>query len=119
MLIVSLGGQGASKFFDKLVLMTNVATTLPYIFMSSVFAKFKKNTSIEKPFVIYKSYTSSVIWTIIVTFTVVFANITVIIKPALTGDITSSIWMIAGPLTFSIVALFMYSRYEKIANIQK
>lgn len=118
-LIVSLGGQGASKFFNKLVLMTNVATTLPYIFMSSVFAKFKKNTSIEKPFVIYKSYTSSVIWTIIVTFTVVFANIAVIIKPALTGDITSSIWMISGPLIFSIVALSMYSRYEKIANIQK
>ncbi|AYD40799.1 glutamate/gamma-aminobutyrate family transporter YjeM [Clostridium fermenticellae] len=119
MLIVSLGGQGASKFFDKLVLMTNVATTLPYIFMSSVFYKFKKNTSIEKPFVIYKSHTSSLIWTILVTFTVVFANVTVIIKPALTGDIVSSIWMIAGPLIFSIISILMYARYEKIISTQK
>jgi amino acid transporter len=116
-LILSLGGQGASKFFDKLVLMTNVATTLPYIFMSSAFAKFKKDTSIEKPFVIYKSYNSALLWTIIVTFTVVIANVTVIIKPAIKGDIASSIWMIAGPLIFSIIAIIMYARYEKIIKI--
>lgn len=115
-LILSLGGQGASKFFDKLVLMTNVATTLPYIFMSSAFAKFKKDTSIEKPFVIYKSYGSALLWTIIVTFTVVIANVTVVVKPALKGDIASSIWMMAGPVIFSIIAIVMYARYEKMSK---
>ncbi|MBV7275613.1 glutamate/gamma-aminobutyrate family transporter YjeM [Clostridium thailandense] len=114
-LVLSLGGQEASKFFDKLVLMTNVATTLPYIFMAGAFAKFKKDTTIEKPFVIFKTYNSSLIWTIIVTFTVILANVTVILKPAVNkGDIASSMWMIAGPVIFSIIAIVMYGRYEKI-----
>lgn len=113
--ILSIGGEGASKFFDKLVLMTNVATTLPYIFMAGAFAKFKKDTTIEKPFEIFKTYNSSLVWTIIVTVTVIVANVTVILKPAVTkGDIASSIWMIAGPLVFSIIALAMYGRYEKL-----
>ncbi|KAA8679102.1 glutamate/gamma-aminobutyrate family transporter YjeM [Clostridium sp. MT-14] len=114
-LFVSLGGQGASAFFDKLVLMTNVATTLPYIFIAGAFAKFKKNEEIEKPFVVYKNYKSSLIWTIIVTATVLIANVAVIIKPALTkGDFASSLWMIAGPAIFAVVALLMYGRYENI-----
>lgn len=115
-LILSLGGDGASKFFDKLVLMTNVATTLPYIFMSGAFAKFKKDTTIEKPFVIYKTYSSALIWTVIVTLTVVIANVTVIIKPALKGDFASSIWMIVGPVLFSVIALVLYGRYERITK---
>lgn len=116
-LVLCIGGQGASAFFDKLVLMTNVATTLPYIFMAGAFARFKKDTSIIKPFVIFKTYTSSLVWTIVVTITVIIANVTVILKPAVTkGDIASSIWMLAGPLLFSIIAYFMYRRYENQKN---
>ena len=44
---------------------------------------------------------------IIVTATVGFANIFTIIEPALNGDYVSTIAMIAGPVIFTIVALFI------------
>lgn len=111
--IVSFGGEGASEFFEKLVLMTNVAMTIPYMFLSGAFAKFKYKNDITKPFVAYKSHTSSVIATVVVTLTILFANIFTIIEPATRGDISSTIFMIAGPLFFTIVALVMYGRYER------
>lgn len=111
--IVAFGGEGASEFFEKLVLMTNVAMTLPYMFLSGAFANFKKKDSIKKPFEAYKSYTASVVATVIVTLTILFANIFTIIEPATRGDMGSTLLMIAGPLFFTIVALIMYQRYEK------
>jgi amino acid transporter len=113
MVLVAFGGDAAAAFFTKLVLMTNVAMTLPYMFLSAAFPKFKKNESIEKPFEVYKSYKAALVASIIVTFTVGFANFFTIIEPATRGDISSTIWMVAGPLFFSIVAVVMYNNYEK------
>lgn len=118
-LLVTFGGEGASQFFSKLVLMTNVAMTLPYMFISGAFASFKKKTDIKKPFQIFKSYRSSLIVSIIVTLTVGFANFFTIIEPATSGDIYSTIWMIAGPIFFTIVALIMYLRFEKQNKLDK
>lgn len=111
--IVSFGGQAASAFFNKLVLMTNVAMTIPYMFISGAFAAFKKKTEIEKPFQVYKSYKSALVATVVVTFTVGFANFFTIIQPLTQGDVQSTLWMIAGPLFFTVVAFWMYHRYEK------
>lgn len=112
-LLVSFGGEGASQFFSKLVLMTNVAMTLPYLFIAGAFASFKKKSDIEKPFVIFKSYSSALLWTVVVTLTVAFANFFTIIEPATKGDMSSTLWMIAGPIVFTVIALVMYSRYER------
>lgn len=112
-LLISFGGEGASEFFTKLVLMTNVAMTLPYLFLSGAFAAFKKKDEIKKPFQIFKSYGTALFASIIVTFTVGFANFFTIIEPATNGDISSTLWMIAGPIFFTIVSLIMYGRYEK------
>lgn len=112
-LLVSFGGEGAAQFFNKLVLMTNVAMTLPYLFISGAFAAFKKKSEINKPFVVFKSYTSGLLAAVVVTFTVGFANFFTIIEPATNGDIKSTIWMIVGPIFFTVAALLMYGRYEK------
>ncbi len=112
-IMLTIGGAAAAKFFTILVNMTNVAMTIPYMFIAGAFAPFKKNTDIDKPFIIFKSYKSSLIWTIIVVFTVGFANFFTIIQPAMQGDIPTTIWMIVGPIFFAIVALVMFWRYEK------
>lgn len=111
--LVSFGGDAMSAFFTKLVLMTNVAMTLPYMFIAGAFISFKAKKEIEKPFVIYKTQSSAKIASIIVVFTVGFANFFTIIDPALKGDLSSTIWSIAGPAFFTVVALVMYSSYEK------
>ncbi len=41
-LVVSFGGEDAAAFFSILVLMTNVAMTIPYMFLSAAFPAFKK-----------------------------------------------------------------------------
>lgn len=117
--LISFGGQGANAFFNKLVIMTNVAMTLPYMFITFAFPKFKKNKSIKKPFEIYKTYKSALIWAIISTLTVGFANFFLIIQPATVGDMSTTIWTIAGPVVFGIMSLLLYSRYEKIIKLKK
>lgn len=122
--LVSFGGESASEFFTILTLMTNVAMTIPYMFLSGAFIKFKKkqlNGELESPFMIYKTQKSATILAVIVTFVVGFANIFTIIQPAIEGGtsgITQTLAMIGGPTVFAIVAYFLYSKYEK-NNIKK
>ncbi|WP_252247192.1 glutamate/gamma-aminobutyrate family transporter YjeM [Clostridium sp. ZBS4] len=111
--LVSFGGSSMATFFNILVSMTNVAMTLPYMFIAIAFPYFKKKTEIKKPFIVYKTQISAKFWTWIVVLTVGFANLFSIVQPTLEGDIQTTIWSIAGPMIFSIAAWLMYSNYEK------
>jgi len=92
--------------------MTNVAMTIPYIFLSGAFISFKMRDNIPKPFVVFKNKAITIVMTLAVTATVGFANIFSIIEPAMGGDIAKTVWSIAGPIFFSIVALALFYRYE-------
>ncbi len=118
-ILTSFGGEGVSQFFSYIVLMTNVAMTLPYMFIAIAFIGFKRKKEIIKPFEIYKNYTVAVIAVVVVTATVFFANLFTIIDPLLqkNPDIKSTIWMIIGPVFFSVVAFVMYALYER--NMKK
>ncbi|MFT5873666.1 MAG: amino acid transporter [Clostridium sp.] len=49
-ILVAFGGNNMKKFFVILVAMTNVAMTLPYVFIAYAFIPFKKNKDIIKPY---------------------------------------------------------------------
>ena len=117
--LVSFGGDSMSKFFDILVAMTNVAMTLPYMFIAFAFPAFKKNKSIVKPFEVFKTQGSAFIWTAVIMLTVGFANFFCIIEPAIDGDMLTTVWSVAGPIFFAIVASIMYSSYEKKVKLEK
>ncbi len=112
--LVSFGGEAAEEFFSKLVLMTNVAMTIPYLFLAGAFVSFKRKTEIQKPFEVYKTQRSALIATILTVVTVGFANIFTIIEPSFNGKWQNTVWMIAGPLVFSITALLLFRRYKKL-----
>ena len=115
-LIVSFGGSNGQAFFALLVLMTNVAMTTPYIFLSGAFPVFKKKQlarEVEKSFIVYKSYGMALTASIIVSFVIGFANVFSIIEPAINGRITDTVFMISGPVIFSIIAFILYYLYEK------
>lgn len=113
-LLVSFGGESASAFFNKLVIMTNVAMTIPYMFLSIAFPFFKRKDSIHKPFEVYKSRTLVIIATVIVTASVGFANIFSIIEPAITkGNIVDTLFAGGGPLLFAIIAYILYYSYKR------
>lgn len=117
-ILVSFGGEGASIFFSKLILMTNVAMTIPYMFVAGAFPAFKKNKNIVKHFEVYKSQKAVNIATIFTVLTVLFANVATIISPFVEkGDLSSTLWMVAGPVVFTIIALLIYGRYEKIKKL--
>lgn len=113
-LLVSFGGDNASSFFNKLVTMTNVAMTIPYMFLAIAFPFFKKKVSIRKPFEVYKSYSAALIATIIVTVAVGFANLFSIIEPTIVSHkFIDTVFAGGGPILFAIVAYFVYLNYEK------
>lgn len=113
-LCCSMGGEDSSKFFNYLILMGNVAMTLPYMFLSFAFSFFKKKKEIVKPFEVYKNYKSALVWSIIVTLTVGFANIFTIIQPLTSEnkDYVAVIFQISGPIIFGFLAWLIYRRYE-------
>jgi amino acid transporter len=111
--LVSFGGDSMVKFFEILVSMTNVAMTIPYVFLAIAFIAFKKKQDIEKPFEIFKSYSSGLFWGVVVALTVGFANFFSIIEPAIGGDIETTLWQIAGPIFFGTVAVVMFNNYER------
>ena len=111
--LVSFGGNGAKTFFDILVSMTNVAMTIPYLFIAFAFLGFKRNATITKPFVVYKTKFSTGLGVGLVLFSVGFANIFTIIEPAIHGNWLKTGYTIAGPILFSLIAWGLYHRYQK------
>lgn len=117
-LLVSFGGKSASEFFALLVLMTNVAMTIPYLFLSSAFPAFKKKQlegKVDKAFVVYKSVGMATTFAVIIGILVGFANVFTIIEPTLSSPagLSKTLTMIAGPVLFGVIGFFLYSRYEK------
>ena len=111
-LAVAFGGKGIDEFFNLLLIMTTIANTIPYAFLSGAFPAFKK-LDLERPYVFYKTKTSAKIASFVVTGVILFANAFCIIEPAMGGDWSSTIWSIVGPLFFFAIALAMVARHNK------
>ena len=93
--------------------MVNVGMTVPYMFISFAFPKFKKLQGLDRSFEVYKTQTSANIWGYVVTLTLLFANVFAIIQPALDGDFKTTFWSLSGPVIFGAAAWIIYTRYEK------
>ena len=112
--LVSFGGDSASAFYNKLTLMANVSMTLPYLFLTIAFPFFKAKTHLDRPFVIFKNRPSTLLATGVVLLVVTFANIFTIIQPVIdSGDWSSTLWMVGGPLFFSLLAWGIYESYRR------
>ena len=118
-IVSSFGGKTAAKFYMYLTLMCNVAMTIPTCFLSLAYIKFRKNQSIEKPFLIIKSERGAMIAGIAAFATVGFANVFTIFQPIIQfdpkvgPDWMSTIYQILGPVVFTAIALLLFRNYEK------
>ncbi|KZR29850.1 glutamate/gamma-aminobutyrate family transporter YjeM [Klebsiella aerogenes] len=118
-LLVSFGGDTASAFYNKLTLMANVSMTLPYLFLAIAFPFFKAKADLARPFVMFKSRISTLLATTIVVLVVAFANIFTVIQPVMdSGDWNSTLWMVGGPIFFSLLALGIYENYRQRTAVQ-
>ncbi|MGL4522906.1 MAG: glutamate/gamma-aminobutyrate family transporter YjeM, partial [Bacilli bacterium] len=83
------------------------------LFLALAFPKFKAKADIPKPFVVYRSLTLSKVAAYCVVIFVGFANLFTIIEPLFKGQTMNTVWMISGPIAFTILALLIYGNGEK------
>ena len=112
-LLVSFGGDNMQQFFLILTAMVNVGMTVPYMFISFAFPRFKKLKNVDRSFEVYKTQRLANFWGYVVTITLFLANLFAIIQPAFDGDYLTTFWSLSGPVIFGIVAWIMYTHYEK------
>ena len=94
--------------------MANVSMTLPYLFLALAFPFFKAKTDLERPFVIFKTRASALVATVVVVLIVSFANIFTVIQPVIeANDWSSALWMVGGPIFFSLMAMGIYENYRR------
>ncbi len=101
--------EGALAIYDLIINMTNVGMTLPYVFLIYAWYKYRKNDNLPKNIIMIKSSAMITLIFIVSMITVIFGNVFTIVSPFLSGDISTGIWTIIGPVIFSIVALVIYS----------
>lgn len=113
-LLASFGTPDSSAFYRILTLMANVSMTLPYLFLIYAFPKFKKKTDLERPFEAFKDYKWTVVISVVVFLLVLGANAFTIFQPMLDGTgYRDTLWMIAGPVGFTVVGVLLYNNYTR------
>lgn len=113
-LIASFATPNPSDFYNILTLMANVSMTLPYLFLVYAFPKFKAKKDLVRPFEAYKSHTVTIIVSAVVFLLVLGANIFTIFQPVIDGQgMRDTLWMIAGPVIFTVVGILLYENYDR------
>lgn len=112
-LAISFGGQNASQLYLIMTNMGNVSSTLPSVFLVAAFPLFKRLTDIERPFVFFKSKTSTMIITLLVEALIITSIVMTVLPPFLKGDYFNAIWTVIGPLFFALLAWSLYARAER------
>lgn len=107
-----------SKFlFNLLTSMSNVASTLPYLFLVAAFPFFKKRQDLDRPFVAFHSRKTMLVIVTITLITLAIANGFTIIQPFIEKDWVGAAATVAGPLVFGIFAWALYTtRSKRIKN---
>lgn len=105
--------DGAAKLYELIITMTNVGMTIPYVFLIWAWYKFRTNDELKKDVILIKSNAAIIFCLISTIVLVMFGNVFTIISPFLSGDFTTGIWSIIGPVVFSIIAIAIYSHGEK------
>lgn len=107
------GNESIAAFINLLVNMTNVAMTLPYIFILIVFIKFRKNNDIPNKFQVLKSDSVAILWASLAMIAVGFGVIFTILEPVAGGDIQSAIVYAAGPIIFGAAGWLWVTYVDK------
>lgn len=111
-LIASFATPDPSSFYRILTLMSNVSMTLPYLFLIYAFPKFKRKKDLDRPFEVYKNPKWTVIISAVVFIVVLAANVFTIFQPLIEGQgVRDTLWMIAGPVGFTLLSIVLYQRY--------
>ena len=106
--------EGANKLYELIITMTNVAMTIPYLFLIIAWYRYRQNSKLEKDLIFFKSKVS-ILFALVSTFILVtFGNVFTILDPFLSGKWETGIWTIIGPIIFVLLALMILKRAKSI-----
>ncbi|MGL4525321.1 MAG: glutamate/gamma-aminobutyrate family transporter YjeM [Spirochaetia bacterium] len=119
--INTFGGSGATELMNRLVMMTNVAMTLPYLFIGLAYLQFRRNNSLVKGFLMVKNNNLAIIISVFLILFVGFANLFTILQPMIQAKgagnmmngVADTVMLGMGPILFCFVAYWLYSRSLK------
>ncbi|ARW24419.1 Inner membrane transporter [Pediococcus acidilactici] len=116
-ILASITHKEATFFYNVLTSMSNVSTTLPYIFLVGAFPFFKAKKDLDRPFEVYRSRPWMLTIVTVVLITVGVGIVFTAISPFISGDLFTGLWTVAGPLFFGLIAWAFLVRREKNKNI--
>lgn len=100
--------EGADALFELTITMMNVSMTIPYLFLIFAWYKFKNKDGLTKDIVFIKSKPMIIFTVISTTVLVLFGNVFTIVEPFISGNYSTGIWTIVGPVLFTIIAFVIY-----------
>lgn len=112
-LFITFGGTTAGRFYTILTDMMNISTSVPYLFLVGAFPFFKMKKDLDRPFVFYKSMTSTWVVSIIVWLVLAIGIVFTCVEPILEHDYGTAFWTAIGPVFFGIVAWIYYDWSER------
>ncbi|MFV0246525.1 MAG: glutamate/gamma-aminobutyrate family transporter YjeM [Mycoplasmatales bacterium] len=105
-----IDAETANEIYELIITMTNVAMTIPYLFLIWAWFKFRGNDNLEKGIILIKSKGMIVACTIVTMFMVTFGNVFTIIDPLVSGNMNIFIWTVMGPILFSLLAFALIKK---------
>lgn len=108
-LLLGFGGGTVSSLFNKITLMISISAGLPIIFIIVAYLKLKitmKSSSGE----MLLSKKVGIGFGVISAFSILFVSIVSIIEPLMQGQVSNTLWIIAGPIFFIFIAILLVIR---------
>lgn len=112
--ISSFGGSTGKAIINQLMKLSNVAMTVPCIFILIAYVKFRIDKNIEKPFLVFKSTGFSVFAAIVAISVLTFANLLAVLDPGITDHKWGLVaTYAAGPVAFGLIGFILYRSRKK------
>ena len=105
-----------TKFlYNTITSMSNVSTTVPYLFLVGAFPYFKRE-KLDRPFVAFHSHRFMIFVVTVTMITLAIGDSFTIIQPFLSNDILTGVATLVGPVGFGLVAWLLYQTRSKRRN---
>ena len=112
-ILAAITHKEATFFYNVLTSMSNVSTTIPYLFLVAAFPFFKAKKDIDRPFEVYHSKRWMKFIVCVTLFTIGIGNFFTILTPFITNDLFTGLWTLAGPILFGLIAWGFLKRRER------
>ncbi|MBU3851574.1 MAG: glutamate/gamma-aminobutyrate family transporter YjeM [Candidatus Paralactobacillus gallistercoris] len=118
--IASVLAHKDSKFlYNVITSMSNVSTTVPYLFLVGAFPFFKKE-KLDRPFVAFHSHRFMMFVVIVTMITLIIGDGFTILQPFLSQDWITAVATLVGPVGFGLIAWILYhTRSKRKSNATK